>query len=102
MTSTDVSSPLVPSYAAPWAATLISHHPSFLTIHGLFFLIHRDIDRFFVLFAMVFLDCLRQIDERWDILISCIRDGILPDLEGIDHIREHLQASQQSMRVCHF
>ena len=31
----------VPYYAVPWAATTIVHRPSFLTIHGLFFLTRR-------------------------------------------------------------
>ena len=85
----------VPYYAVPWAATIINHPPSFLAIHGLFFLARRDIDRFFVLFATGFVDLIHHIDEQWDMLVSCIRDGIIPDLEGIDHVREYLQASQQ-------
>ena len=89
----------MPHYAVPWAATVIDYVPSFLTIHGLFFLTRRDLDRFYVPFATVFVDLIRYIDERWDTLVSCIRDGVLPDLEGIDHVREHLQASQQSMHV---
>lgn len=82
-----------PSYAVPWAATVISHYPSFLTIYGLFFLTRRDIDLFFVVFAMAFVDCMREINEQWDMLVCCIRNGVLPDLDGIDQVREHLQAS---------
>ena len=92
----DVLRPSVPYYAVPWAATTIVHLPSFLTIHGLFFLGRRNIDRFYVSFATLLVDLIRHIDEKWDTLLSCIRDGALPDLEGIDHVREHLQASQQS------
>ena len=87
----------VPYYAVPWAATIIDHYPSFLTIHGLFFLTHRNVDRFFVTFATAFVDLFRQIDKHWDMLMSCIRDGILPDLEGINHVRVHLQASRWSV-----
>jgi len=80
-----------PYYAVPWAATVIAHFSSFLAIHGIFFLTCRDVDRFYVPFATLFLDLIHCIDERWDMFVSCIRDGILPDLEDIDHVREHLQ-----------
>jgi len=72
---------------------MIGHFPSLLIIHGLFFLASRDVDRFVVLFAPQFVDLIRQINEHWDVLVSCIRDGTLPDLKGIDHVREYLQAS---------
>ena len=78
-------------YAVPWAATVIEYFPSLLLIHGLFFLSKRDINRFIVAFATQFVDLIRHIDERWDDLVSCIRDGTLPDLKGIDHVRKHLQ-----------
>lgn len=85
--------PSVPYYAVPWAATIIGHLPSFLTIHGLFFLARRNIDRFYVSFTTLLVDLIRHVDEKWDTLLSCIKDGVLPDLEGIDHVRAHLQAS---------
>ena len=42
----------------------------------------------------MFIDLIRCIDEQWDTLVSCVRDGNLPDLEGIDHVREHLQVGR--------
>ncbi|KAF8134275.1 GH3 auxin-responsive promoter-domain-containing protein [Boletus edulis] len=78
--------------AAPWAATVIEYVPSFLTIHGLFFLAHRNVCFFCTIFATQFVDLIRCIDEHWDMLVSCIRDGTLPDVQGIDHVREYLQA----------
>ena len=84
----------VPYYAVPWAATTIVHRPSFLTIHGLFFLTRRDVNRFYTPFAPMFIDLIRCIDEQWDTLVSCVRDDNLPDLEGIDHVREHLQVGR--------
>ncbi|KAF8134278.1 GH3 auxin-responsive promoter-domain-containing protein [Boletus edulis] len=78
--------------AAPWAATVIGYVPSFLTIHGLFFLAHRNVCFVRTVFATQFVDLIRCIDEHWDMLVSCIRDGILPDVQGIDHVREYLQA----------
>ena len=85
----------MPGHAAPWAATVIGYFPSFLIIHGLFFLAHRDVHKFFTPFTTSFVDLIRHINEHWDVLVSCIRDGRLPDLEGIDHVREYLQASQR-------
>ncbi|KAI9571612.1 GH3 auxin-responsive promoter [Boletus coccyginus] len=72
-------------YAVPLAATVIGHFPSFLIIHGLFFLASRNVDRFSVLFATQFVDLIRHIDDNWEILVSCIRNGTLPDLKGIGH-----------------
>jgi hypothetical protein len=83
----------VSGYAVPWAATVIGHLPSFLIIHGLFFLARRDLERFAAPFATLFLDLVRYIDEQWDVLVSCIKNGTLPDLEGIGHVRAHLQES---------
>ncbi|KAF8550614.1 hypothetical protein OG21DRAFT_1419421 [Imleria badia] len=76
-------------YAVPWAATVIGYFPSFLIIHGLFFLSHRNVHRFIIPFATQFVDLIRHIDEHWDVLVPCIRDGTLPDLEGIDHTHFH-------------
>ncbi|KAG9312152.1 GH3 auxin-responsive promoter [Chiua virens] len=74
-----------PGYAVPWAATVIGYFPSFLIIHGLFWLARRDIEQFLIPFSTTFIDLFRRIDEQWEVLVSCIRDGKLPDLEGIDH-----------------
>jgi len=64
----------LPYYAVPWAATVIDHLPSFLTIHGLLFLTHRDMGRFYVPFAPLFVDLIYYIEKQWDTLVSCIRD----------------------------
>lgn len=74
---------------------MVGHLPSFLIIHGLFFLARRDLEHFAIPFATSFLDFVQYIDQRWDVLISCIRDGTLPDLEGIDDVREYLKVSLQ-------
>ena len=99
MTHTNVLCVPVSGYAVPWAATVIGYFPSFLVIHGLFFIANRDVYQFRTPFPTLFIDLIRHIDEHWDMLMSCIRDGRLPDLEGIDHVREYLQASQRSMNI---
>jgi hypothetical protein len=47
----------------------------------------------FTTFAPVFMDLIRHVDEEWDMFVTCIKDGTIPDLEGIDHVRAHLQVS---------
>ncbi|KAF8836527.1 hypothetical protein BDN67DRAFT_1014640 [Paxillus ammoniavirescens] len=82
---------IMPGQAAPWAASLITRHQSFLIIHALFCLACRDLERLATTFAPVFMDIMRHVDDEWDMLLTCIRDGTIPDLEGIDHVRAHLQ-----------
>ncbi|KAF9220218.1 hypothetical protein BS17DRAFT_350535 [Gyrodon lividus] len=84
-------STIIPGEVAPWAASIITHHRSFLLIHALFYLACRDLNRFFITFATLFIDLIRHVDEEWDMLVTCIRDGIIPDLEGISYVRVHLQ-----------
>ncbi|KAG9312101.1 GH3 auxin-responsive promoter [Chiua virens] len=87
-------------YAVPWAATVIVHLPSFLIIHGLFFLVHRNLELFHIPYSTTFVDLIRYIDEQWDLLVSSIRDGTVPTtLEGIEHVRVHLQVRSQSINM---
>ncbi|KAH0828162.1 hypothetical protein J3R83DRAFT_3861 [Lanmaoa asiatica] len=99
MTFTNILRVPVPGYAVPWAATVVKHPSSFLIIHGLFFLVCRDVVAFYAPYPTVFIDCVRHIDEQWDVLVSCIRDGTLPDLEGSDHVQKYLQASPRPMNL---
>ncbi|KIJ08716.1 hypothetical protein PAXINDRAFT_88469 [Paxillus involutus ATCC 200175] len=62
-------------------------------IHALFCLVSRDLDRLIMTFAPVFMDLLRHVDEEYDMMLTWIKDGTIPDLEGIDHVRAHLQVS---------
>ncbi|KIJ05378.1 hypothetical protein PAXINDRAFT_21352 [Paxillus involutus ATCC 200175] len=82
---------IMPGQAAPWAASMITRHQSFLTIHALFCLASRDLDRWIMTFAPVFMDIMRHVDDEWEMLVTCIEDGTIPGLEGIDHVRAHLQ-----------
>ncbi|KIK81405.1 hypothetical protein PAXRUDRAFT_27885 [Paxillus rubicundulus Ve08.2h10] len=82
---------IMPGQVAPWAASLIARPRSFLLIHALFSLASRDLERWVMTFAPAFMDFVRHVDEEWDMLITCIKDGTIPDLEGIDHVRAHLQ-----------
>lgn len=70
----------------------------FLIIHGLFLLASKDVYQFHTPIAPISVDLIRHIIEHWDVLVSCIRCGRLPDLEGIDHV-QYLQVSQRSMSM---
>ncbi|KAF8839600.1 hypothetical protein BDN67DRAFT_969812 [Paxillus ammoniavirescens] len=82
---------IMPDHVSPRAASMIRGHRSLLMIHALFCLACRDLDRFITTFAPVFIDLIRHMDEGWDMFVACIKDGTIPDLEGIDHVRAHLQ-----------
>ncbi|KAF8835122.1 hypothetical protein BDN67DRAFT_975581, partial [Paxillus ammoniavirescens] len=82
---------IMPGHVSPRAASMIRGHRSLLMIHALFCLVCRDLDRFVTTFAPVFIDLICHIDEGWDMFVACIKDGTIPDLEGIDHVRAHLQ-----------
>ena len=48
-------------------------------------------ERISLLFITIFMDLIHRIQEDWEILLSSIRDGIIPDIEHHDHIRTCLQ-----------
>ncbi|KIJ13241.1 hypothetical protein PAXINDRAFT_100828 [Paxillus involutus ATCC 200175] len=81
----------LPGHVSPRAASMIRGHRSLLMIHALFCLACRDLDRFVTTFAPVFIDLIRHMDEEWDTFVACIKNGTIPDIEGIDHVRAHLQ-----------
>ncbi|KAF8833580.1 hypothetical protein BDN67DRAFT_976529 [Paxillus ammoniavirescens] len=82
---------IMPDQVSPWAASMIRRQQSLLKMHALFCLASRDLESFSTTFAPVFIDLIRHMDEGWDMFIACINDGTIPDLEGIDHVRAHLQ-----------
>ena len=72
---------------------MIAHHKSFLMTHALFTLACRDLDRFILTFSTLFHDLVRYIDEEWDLFLSSIKNGKVPDLPGVDKLHSHLQVS---------
>jgi len=72
---------------------MVTNNRSFLVIHALFCLARSDLDHIFVTMAPFFVDLVRCVDEEWDMLLACIRHGRIPDLDGIGHLRIHLQVS---------
>ncbi|KIJ59269.1 hypothetical protein HYDPIDRAFT_33339 [Hydnomerulius pinastri MD-312] len=81
----------IPGHAEPWAATMITNHRSFLMIHALFCLATRDLKRIAITFATLFADMMRRVDEEWDMLLDCIRNGTIPHLDSLDDLRVYLE-----------
>ena len=44
-----------------------------------------------VSYLTFFVDMVYYIQEDWDILLSSIREGIIPDIDHIDHVLDSLQ-----------
>ncbi|KAL4080504.1 GH3 auxin-responsive promoter [Scleroderma citrinum] len=80
-----------PDHAAPWATGFITHHKYFLMMHALFALADPKVERIGMTFVTIFIDMLFCIQEEWDVLVSSIRDGVIPAIEHIDHVRDYLQ-----------
>ncbi|KIM56348.1 hypothetical protein SCLCIDRAFT_1220383 [Scleroderma citrinum Foug A] len=87
---------MIPGLAAPWATSLISHHRSFLLIHALFALADRNVERIATTFVTFFIDLVSYVQEEWDMLLSSIRDGVVPNIEHIDHVRDYLQINMHA------
>ena len=84
---------LVPGHVAPWATGLTTHHQSLLFIHALFALVDPHVDQFHVLFMPIFMEIVHLIEAEWEVLLSSIQDGTIPDIEHIDHVWAHLEVS---------
>lgn len=66
-------------------------------IHALFTLACRNTDRIFLTFSTIFYDLVRYVDEQWDMLLSSIKNGIIPDLPGVRKVHSHLQVGHLSI-----
>ena len=90
---------IVPYHCAPWATGLINHHRSFLLIHALFALANPTLERISTTFITIFMDMAYYMQEEWDMLLSSIRDGIIPDIDHIDQVRDYLQVGVYEMFI---
>ncbi|KAI6038823.1 GH3 auxin-responsive promoter [Pisolithus marmoratus] len=86
---------IMPGHISPWATGFITHHRSFLLIHALFALSEPTLDKFVITFLTFFVDLIHHMEEEWDMLITSMRDGTIPDIDHIDHVRTYLQANFQ-------
>ncbi|KAH7917727.1 hypothetical protein BV22DRAFT_1135171 [Leucogyrophana mollusca] len=82
---------IMPGMTSPFAVTFLRNYRSFLLVHALFALVDRKLEILFASLSTIFVDMIRYMEEEWDTLVYCIEMGKLPDYEGVDEIREHLQ-----------
>ena len=43
------------------------------------------------------MDLVSYVQEAWDMLLSSIRDGVVPSIEHIGHVRGYLQVRECEM-----
>jgi len=46
-----------------------------------------------MVFVNTFVDMLRHLDVEFDMVVDCIADGTIPDLDGVAEFRHHLEVS---------
>jgi len=44
-------------------------------------------------FIGTFVDMIRHLDTEFDMVVDCIANGTIPDLDGIAEVRHHLEVS---------
>ncbi|KAF8433902.1 hypothetical protein L210DRAFT_3555217 [Boletus edulis BED1] len=60
-------------------------------IHALFAVGSRSFESMIVVFINTFVDLIRRLDREFDMVVDCIANGIIPDLDGIAEVRRHLE-----------
>ena len=85
--------PPVLDHAAPYAAGFIRKWVSFLLIHALFALGSRSLETVIMVFINTFVDMMHHIDMNFDMVVDCIANGTIPDVEGIAEVRRYLEVS---------
>ncbi|KAI6044161.1 GH3 auxin-responsive promoter-domain-containing protein [Pisolithus marmoratus] len=85
----------IPNYSSPIAVSFISNYKSFLFMHALFALVEPKLETINTVFATSCHDLCRTIDDHWVCLINCIETGVIPDIDGIENVKDNLQ-----VRLC--
>ena len=44
-------------------------------------------------FISTFVDMIRHLDMEFDMVVDCIANGTIPDLDGTAEVRHHLEVS---------
>ncbi|KIO12049.1 hypothetical protein M404DRAFT_962542 [Pisolithus tinctorius Marx 270] len=81
----------VPNCSSPLAVSFIPNYKSFLFMHALFALVEPKLETINTLFTTTCRDLCRAIHDHWDDFIHCIETGTIPDLEGIEQVKNNLQ-----------
>jgi len=75
------------------AVSYILNYKSMLFVHALFAVQERQLELINAMFTTVLRDFCQVIGSSWDTILDCIESGTVPALDGIDHVREHLEVS---------
>jgi auxin responsive GH3 family protein len=78
-------------HAAPYAAGFIGKWRSFLLIHALFAVGSRSLEAMEMVFLNTFVDMIRYLDMEFDMVVDCIANGTIPELDGISDVRHYLE-----------
>ncbi|KAI6003454.1 GH3 auxin-responsive promoter [Pisolithus orientalis] len=81
----------VPNCSSPLAVSFIPNYKSFLFMHALFALMEPKLETINTLFTTTCRDLCRAIHDQWGDFIHCIETGTIPDLEGIEQVKDDLQ-----------
>ncbi|KAF8553870.1 hypothetical protein OG21DRAFT_1441256 [Imleria badia] len=80
-------------HAAPYATGFIRKWRSFLLIHALFAVGSRSLETMSMAFLSTFVDMIRHLDMEFDMVVDCIANGTIPDLDGIAEVRHYLEVN---------
>lgn len=81
----------LPNNSSPLAVSYIPDYRSMLFVHALFAVQERQLELINAMFTTVLRDFCHTIGNNWNTILDCIETGKVPDLEGIDHVRESLE-----------
>jgi len=63
----------------------------------LFALADPSLEMINTIFSTTFFDFVRLLEEEWDSLVQAVDDGIIPELEGLEGLKDHLQVHPSSL-----
>ena len=46
-----------------------------------------------MVFLSAFVELMRHLDTEFDVVLDCIANGTIPDLDGVSGVRHHLEVS---------
>ncbi|KAF8552839.1 hypothetical protein OG21DRAFT_1485894 [Imleria badia] len=79
------------NHVAPYAVGFIKKWRSFLLIHALFAVGSRSLETMTMVFINTFVEIIHHLDMEFDMIVDCIANGTIPDLEGLAGVRYYLE-----------
>ena len=47
----------------------------------------------YMVFVTTFVEMMRLLDAEFDMVVNCIANGTIPELDGVAEVRDHLEVS---------